>query len=40
MISRWEEQGCVNLSELSGLVQELDLEDEAAEEVNDELDAR
>ena len=40
MISSWEEQGCVNLSELSGLVQELDLDDEAAHAVNDELDAR
>ena len=40
MISRWEEHGCVNLSELSGLVQALDLDDQAADEVSDELDAR
>ena len=40
MISRWEERGCVNLSELSGLVQDLDLDDQAADEVSDELDER
>ncbi|HEV2723326.1 MAG TPA: sigma-70 factor domain-containing protein, partial [Thermoleophilaceae bacterium] len=40
MLSRWEEQGCVNLSELSGLVHDLELDDEAADEVSDELDSR
>jgi RNA polymerase primary sigma factor len=39
LLSRGKESGCVNLSELSGLVQDLDLDDEAAEEVSDELDA-
>ncbi len=40
MISHWEEQGCVNLSELSGLVQDLDLDDQAADEVSDQLDSK
>ncbi|MEA2397807.1 MAG: polymerase primary sigma factor [Thermoleophilaceae bacterium] len=34
-----EEIGCVNLSELSELVQELDLDDEQTQELNDRIDA-
>ena len=35
-----KEAGCVNLSELSSLVQDLDLDDAEAEEVDDEVHAR
>jgi RNA polymerase primary sigma factor len=37
LLTRGKESGCVNLSELSGLVQELDLDDEAADEVCEEV---
>jgi RNA polymerase primary sigma factor len=40
LLSRGKESGCVNLSELSGLVQELDLDDEAADEVCEEAGAQ
>jgi RNA polymerase primary sigma factor len=40
LLGRGEEAGCVNLSELSALVQDLELEDGEAEEVNDEVEAR
>jgi RNA polymerase primary sigma factor len=40
LLSRGKESGCVNLSELSGLVQELDLDDEAADEVCEEAVAQ
>jgi len=40
MLNRGEEAGCVNLSELSVLVEELELNDEAAGEVSDAIDSR
>jgi RNA polymerase primary sigma factor len=40
LIERGEELGCVNLSELAQLVQELGLPDEDAQAVHDRLDAR
>ena len=40
LLERGEEVGCVNLSELSTLVHELDLDDVEAEEVDDEVHAR
>jgi RNA polymerase primary sigma factor len=40
LIHRGDENGCVNLSELSELTQELDLSDEEAQTVADRLDAR
>jgi RNA polymerase primary sigma factor len=40
LIERSEAQGCVNLSDFSQLVQELELEDDALSEVQDALDAR
>jgi RNA polymerase primary sigma factor len=39
LLDRGEEQGCVNLSELSELVQELELDDEQAQELHDRIDA-
>jgi RNA polymerase primary sigma factor len=39
LLDRGEELGCVNLSELSELVQELDLDDEQAQEVHDRIEA-
>jgi RNA polymerase primary sigma factor len=38
-VSRGEDQGCVNLSDLSELTQELDLSDEEAQALSDRLDA-
>src|SRR5215204_4906821 len=40
LVSRGEELGCVNLSELSELTQELELSDEEAQELADRLQAR
>jgi RNA polymerase primary sigma factor len=40
LIERGEELGCVNLSELAQLVQELELPDEDAQAVHDRLEAR
>jgi RNA polymerase primary sigma factor len=40
LISRGDELGCVNLSELSELTQELDLSDEEAQALADRLEAR
>ena len=40
LVERGEEQGCVNLSELAELVQELDLPDEDAQVLADRLEAR
>ena len=40
LLDRGEESGCVNLSEFSELVQELDLDVEEADEVRDEIDRR
>ena len=40
LISRGEELGCVNLSELSELSQELELSDEEAQALSDRLEAR
>jgi RNA polymerase primary sigma factor len=40
LVSRGEELGCVNLSELSELTQELDLSDEEAQALSDRLEAR
>ena len=40
LLERGEEMGCVNLSDLSDLVQDLDLDAEVAEEVRDEIDRR
>ncbi len=40
LIGRGEEEGCVNLSELSELVQELDLDDDAAQALEDRLESR
>jgi RNA polymerase primary sigma factor len=40
LIERSEAQGCVNLSDFSQLVQELELEDDTLTEVHDALDAR
>jgi RNA polymerase primary sigma factor len=40
LIGRGEEEGCVNLSELSELVQELDLGDDAAQALQDQLESR
>jgi RNA polymerase primary sigma factor len=39
LLERGEEQGCVNLSELSETVQELDLGDDELQEVQDRIDA-
>jgi RNA polymerase primary sigma factor len=39
LLDRGEELGCVNLSELSELVQELDLDDEQAQELHDRIEA-
>jgi RNA polymerase primary sigma factor len=39
LLDRGEEIGCVNLSELSELVQELDLDDEQAQELHDRIEA-
>src|SRR5918912_3514032 len=38
LLDRGEEVGCVNLSELSELVQELDLDDDQAQELHDRID--
>ncbi|MDX6722922.1 MAG: polymerase primary sigma factor [Solirubrobacteraceae bacterium] len=40
LIAHGESRGCVNLSELSQLVQEADLEDEQADELHEQLEAR
>jgi RNA polymerase primary sigma factor len=40
LLDRGEEQGCVNLSELSETVQELDLGDDEVQQLNDRIDAR
>ena len=40
LLNRSEEGGCVNLSDLSDLLQDLDLGDEEADEVRDEIDRR
>ena len=40
LVERGEEQGCVNLSELSELVQELELSEEDAQALADRLEAR
>ncbi|MET0972755.1 MAG: sigma-70 family RNA polymerase sigma factor [Thermoleophilaceae bacterium] len=40
LVGRGEEQGCVNLSELSGLVEELELSDEEAQALADRLESR
>jgi RNA polymerase primary sigma factor len=40
LLARGEEQGCVNLSELSETVQELDLDDDELQEVHERIDAR
>src|SRR3954451_15996723 len=39
LLERGEEQGCVNLSELSETVQELDLDDDELQDVHDRIDA-
>ena len=39
LLDRGEEAGCINLSELSELVQELELDDEQAQELHDRIDA-
>jgi RNA polymerase primary sigma factor len=39
LLDRGEEVGCVNLSELSELVQELDLDDDQAQELHERIDA-
>ncbi|MEA2387541.1 MAG: polymerase primary sigma factor [Thermoleophilaceae bacterium] len=39
LLDRGEELGCVNLSELSEIVQELDLDDEQAQELHDRIEA-
>ncbi len=40
LLARGEPVGCVNLSELSEVAQELDLSDEEAAELNEEIDSR
>src|SRR4051812_12764947 len=40
LLDQGEEQGCVNLSELSETVQELDLDDEDVQQLNERIDAR
>ena len=40
LVGRGEQQGCVNLSELSGLVEELELSDEEAQALADRLESR
>ena len=40
LLERSDEQGCVNLSELSETVQELDLDDDEVQQLNDRIDAR
>jgi RNA polymerase primary sigma factor len=40
LIDHGEDQGCVNLSELSDLLQELELDDDAIQEVHDQIEAR
>src|SRR3954469_1237839 len=40
LLARGEEQGCVNLSELSETVQELDLDDDDLQEVHERIDSR
>jgi RNA polymerase primary sigma factor len=40
LMERGEEQGCVNLSELAELVQELDLRDDEAQALHERLEAR
>ena len=40
LLDRGEEQGCVNLSQLSEAVQELDLSDDELQEVSDRIDNR
>jgi RNA polymerase primary sigma factor len=40
LVGRGEEQGCLNLSELSGLVEELELSDEEAQALADRLESR
>jgi RNA polymerase primary sigma factor len=40
LIDRGEEEGCVNLSELGDLTQELDMSDEQAAELQDDLERR
>jgi RNA polymerase primary sigma factor len=40
LLTRGEEAGCVNLSQLSELMQDLDLDAEEGEEVRDEIDLR
>ena len=40
LLERGEEQDCVNLSELSETVQELELDDDEVQQLNDRIDAR
>ena len=40
LLDRGEEVGCVNLSELAGLVQELELTDDEAQMVQERLETR
>src|SRR5688500_16596164 len=40
LLERSEEQGCVNLSELSELAQSLELGDDEAQMIQEEIDAR
>src|SRR3954453_3239418 len=40
LLDRGEEQGCVNLSELSETVQELDLDDDDLQDVHERIDSR
>jgi RNA polymerase primary sigma factor len=40
LIDRGEEQGCLNLSQLNGLVQELDLDDEDVSRLYEQIDER
>ena len=40
LIERGEERGCVNLSELAELAQELELSDDEAQALHDRLEAR
>src|SRR2546423_5883075 len=40
LIDQGEEIGCVNLSELSDVVKELDLDDDQAQEIHERIEAR
>src|SRR3954447_25407551 len=40
LLDHGEDEGCVNLSELTELLQELDLDDESVDRLHQEIDAR